>query len=372
MAVSNEQAPNLAPSYQNIIGQLQNRATMESTKASPLDAATSIVKRADQEMSAKRTFEQKMASEGKTLVTDQGIDEFTSEINKGLPADQQIDRKEFTKYKGLWMSPDEIQSHGEQTLFSHTYKTPQEQLAASLNPKEATKEVLQPTKKIEEALVGQLIGKFNRNEITSDQLINELKKAKTESTKQHQQYVGQAGDKAVLFDPNTGELSTKDLPTGQDIAPRNKRILPADTVNQLADFQTLKKQINTVKSSFDQAFVGPVAARLGEKGQAINAFASEERGTFLANINSVKNQLLYLRSGKQINEKEYERLVSELPDEKSSVKDFNAKLKNFEDVYSTMLKNRVTGFEQAGYLVPSEFKQSNRPAGKILKIEKVK
>lgn len=146
MAVSNEQAPNLAPSYQNIIGQLQNRAGMEEKRSSPLDIGTAVVKRADQELSAKRLFEQKMASEGKTLVTDEGIDEFSKELG--------VDPAIFKKYKGLWMKPEDIQNFGEQELFANTFPDKQEQAAAKIAPKETA--VLQMSSKF---------GKFDKNNL---------------------------------------------------------------------------------------------------------------------------------------------------------------------------------------------------------------
>jgi hypothetical protein len=135
-----------------------------------------------------------------------------------------------------------------------------------------------------------------------------------------------------------------------------KKTLPADASTQLADFDTLSSQIQTVKDTFNKDFTGPVQARTGELAQtldmpSIGLGADAKRSDFYSNVNSIRNQLLYLRSGKQINEKEYERLLAELPNEKRSDVDFSAKLKNFENVFNEIKNNRRSALA-TGYNIP--------------------
>lgn len=135
-----------------------------------------------------------------------------------------------------------------------------------------------------------------------------------------------------------------------------KKTLPADASTQLGDFETLASQIQTVKDTYNKDFTGPVQARTGELAQtfdmpSIGLGADAKRSDFYSNVNSIRNQLLYLRSGKQINEKEYERLLAELPNEKRSDVDFSAKLKNFENVFNEIKTNRRNVLA-AGYNVP--------------------
>lgn len=142
--------------------------------------------------------------------------------------------------------------------------------------------------------------------------------------------------------------------------PLNKS-LPADISQQLGDFDTLSGQLQTVKDTYKPEFVGPVQARTGELAQTVDLpsvglGADPLRSDFYSNINSIRNQLLYLRSGKQINEKEYERLLAELPNEKRSDIDFAAKLKNFENVFNHIKANRrsalATNYHIPGSNVP--------------------
>lgn len=135
-----------------------------------------------------------------------------------------------------------------------------------------------------------------------------------------------------------------------------KKSLPADLSAQLGDFETLSGQLEAVKNDFKPEFTGPVQARTGELAQtvdlpSIGLEADPKRSNFYSNINSIRNQLIYLRSGKQINEKEYDRLLAELPNEKRSDVDFKAKLDNFERVFNEIKTNRRNSL-QANYHVP--------------------
>jgi len=165
---------------------------------------------------------------------------------------------------------------------------------------------------------------------------------------------GQIGDKVVGLTYG-GKVQPIDL-GGQQFHPLEKT-LPADISQQLGDFNTLSDQINTVKASYKPEFVGAVQSRTGALAQTfdipqVGLAASPLRADFLSNVNSIRNQLLYLRSGKQINEKEYERLLSELPDERRSDVDFEAKLANFERVFNEIKENRRNALA-TGYNVPA-------------------
>lgn len=154
MAVFDPQAPNLTPAYANITNQLQARATMESNRPSPLDIGTAVAKRADAELSAKRLFDQKMASEGKILVTKQHVQDFTDELNKGLSPDQQISSDTFKSQIGLWQTPESMKSIGEQKVFENTMKNPEDKAAAAVAPKEGA--VLK---------LSESFGKFSKNNL---------------------------------------------------------------------------------------------------------------------------------------------------------------------------------------------------------------
>lgn len=164
----------------------------------------------------------------------------------------------------------------------------------------------------------------------------------------------QVGDKVmgVTYGGETKEIT---VPGGQQLNPL-KKTLPADASTQLGDFDTLSSQLERVKATKKPEFTGPLDARTGSLAQTVDLpsvglGASPDRSDFYSNINSIRNQLLYLRSGKQINEQEYHRLLQELPDEKRSDVDFDAKLANFETVFNEIKGNRRNALA-TGYNIP--------------------
>lgn len=160
---------------------------------------------------------------------------------------------------------------------------------------------------------------------------------------------GPNGELVQVHMDEKGNVTGTTMLTG----PRQKQVGDEST-KQAGDFNTLAKQIDLVKQTFKPEFVGAVQGRTGKLAQAIDVpeiglGASKDRADFLANVNSIRNQLIYLRSGKQINESEYARLLAELPNENSSDTDFRAKLDNFQNVFNEIAQNRQKAFAEAGY-----------------------
>jgi len=145
--------------------------------------------------------------------------------------------------------------------------------------------------------------------------------------------------------------------------PMVKPTAPGEMVQQFGDFQTVLDQLQRVKETKKPEFVGPVQGRLTTASQTTGIGASSQAADFLANVNSIRNQLIYLRSGKQINDKEYERLLKELPNEFKSDVDFDAKLSNFEKVFTGIMNNRRAALGQAYSNVPKPAGQTPTQGG---------
>lgn len=169
----------------------------------------------------------------------------------------------------------------------------------------------------------------------------------------------QVGDK-VMGVTYGGNVQPIEVPGDKQLNPL-KKTLPADASTQLGDFDTLSSQLERVKATKKPEYTGALDSRTGALAQTVDLpsvglGASPERSDFYSNINSIRNQLLYLRSGKQINEQEYKRLLQELPDEHRSDVDFDAKLANFETVFNEIKGNRrnalATGYNVPGSTTP--------------------
>lgn len=153
MAVSGQDQPNLTPAYGQIINQLQNRANMEATRPSPLDIGTNIVNRVDQELTSRRQFEEKMAGEGRHLVTDQGIGEFLNELNQDVPDGHKLTAEDFASFKGLYVTPQEASAYGHQKLLSKTFDTEQKKQASAVDPKASADSVFNKPKLINKEVI---------------------------------------------------------------------------------------------------------------------------------------------------------------------------------------------------------------------------
>lgn len=142
----------------------------------------------------------------------------------------------------------------------------------------------------------------------------------------------------------------------------NLKAQPSDQLQKESDLSTLKFALDKVKGSYDPELVGPIASRYGKGKQYIEGAATPEATDFYSNAADMRNQLVYLRSGKQINEEEYARLKSAIPNEEMSPTDFSRRMTNFEQLLDTMQRARSQALAGSGYRNPNQGALSKFPA----------
>lgn len=359
MATFNPPLPSLAPNYANIQSALEQRAQIESKRPTGYSMANAVL-----DPIAKQTekFEE--------MTFQKDLADYKARLENELKRKEQD--REFVNKGGIEVTAQNIADL--ETAFQVPSGTIPSRLVGMRfpNAEAATNYFAKPLhdKKLQDQLE-KTAEEFDTIDSKKAELIRTLKEAVNQKdpndiikalreiidpeNKSKKQFVGQAGNKGVIFNPDSGTFETEELPG--EVAPRNKRILPADTVEKLSDFKTIKGQLNILQEKVNKNFIGPAASRISEKAQLLDAVATEDQAIFSSTINSIRNQMIYLRSGKQINEKEYERLIKELPDEHKSVTDFKAKLKTFNRVFADTMSNRLNSFEKAGYIVPEDLKE---------------
>ena len=123
----------------------------------------------------------------------------------------------------------------------------------------------------------------------------------------------------------------------------------AEQVTNLADFRTLLGQLGKVRGMSREGRIGPVQGYLGAVRGFTGVRATEGEAELRAELASIQNSLIYLKSGKQINEKEYARLRRELPEVTDPEPVFKAKLDRAETLLQEMLKNREAELAARGY-----------------------
>lgn len=129
-----------------------------------------------------------------------------------------------------------------------------------------------------------------------------------------------------------------------------KSKIPTSLVEQGIQIDQLSVPLENVERTYNRDLVGPVASRIGKASQYIEGTASPEASTFYSSLADIKNMIIYLRSGKQINEQEYERLTNALPDEGTSPTAFEERFKNFKQMYSEIINSRRKRLIQGGYM----------------------
>ena len=177
-------------------------------------------------------------------------------------------------------------------------------------------------------------------------------------------YVREDNKKVVLWrnpDGTIGEIeSVGNVKPSQESAMSQKEDVKISTLKELS-----KDIRNSAKPEYLGGFISGAAGQgfggvLGGVREA-TGLISDDEAVFRANVNSLKNQLLYLRSGAQINEQEFKRLEKELPDPTLPENVFRSRLDAFDKQLDEII--RIKG----GSTAP---KQSTPRAGRF-KIEKV-
>jgi hypothetical protein len=145
--------------------------------------------------------------------------------------------------------------------------------------------------------------------------------------------------------PQAGKFSESD--TG---IPAPTKPLPEGAAKEFGALASLRDQIGTIQNLYSEKYVGPVAGRFYAKAENITNLP-ENQVKFYAYVNDVKDQLLRARSGAQINEQEYARLVKFLPTAELPPGNFKARMKRFEELVDTIQREKAKVYSAQGYQV---------------------
>ena len=175
-------------------------------------------------------------------------------------------------------------------------------------------------------------------------------------------------DKGFVPMPSRGS-GVGNVPLGKPLEGLGKPI-PSDQVSKLADLDTLQKQIDDTRRLFKPEYVGPIAGRYGTTKEKV-VDIPEDQVKFYATVKDMKDALLRARSGAQINEQEYKRLVSFLPDENLPSGNFAARLSRFQNLVNQITASKKDEISAGGYGSPSGIQSpaTTSPKFKILKVE---
>lgn len=166
-------------------------------------------------------------------------------------------------------------------------------------------------------------------------------------------YSPKTGD-PVIFDPSRGEIFTRTTAgerTPYDSGPLVPKTLSkpsAATMEDIARLEDMLGRTGKIRSLFRDEYVGPVAGRFSmTKEKFMNL--PPDQSKFYAIVRDSADYLLRLRSGAQINEQEYQRLVSFLPTADLPSGTFMARLEQFEEEVRRSIASRQAELSKGAY-----------------------
>ena len=338
MAVANPSGRSLTPAYGNIQEELNKRAQLALNKPQKLDIATSAVKRIDQELTLQREFEKKMRAEGRVLVTDQGINELVQGLSKRTG--ETIDPAVFSKFKGLYVKPQEAESFAFQEVFAKTFKDKQGQMAARLAPEEAAKQRMQAQFTEQKPGRGQFVG------TTTD------------------------GQNAIIFNPTTNTFDVQPLPTGG--GPMNPKVtgtkLTSDQQTQVSIIDSQIGNIGEMKKLLDKIPTGARGASASAAAKLTGGKTSPEAKNYsdLVNANAVAIYRAYTGDTRLSDADAQERAYKLLPSPYESKETREKKLKILKQAMNSR-KESIMGLAKPTFGPGSGVTSSG---GRILRIRK--
>lgn len=199
-------------------------------------------------------------------------------------------------------------------------------------------------------------------------------KEATERPQKYQQGQFTVDGKLTRFDPITGQYETADSPgsravpisgkplgetpnviTGTpNISPRVPPTVPNEGIDFNTRAKTLAETLRNVRSTFKPEYVGPAAGRIGAfQDKYISSQANPDRSLFRNRVAKAFNNLVYLRTGKQLNEDESTRMAEEFINRNSTPVAFMSALQSMDEEMNSLVANRNREYSKAGYRVGS-------------------
>jgi hypothetical protein len=165
-----------------------------------------------------------------------------------------------------------------------------------------------------------------------------------------------------------------------EIQPTIKPTLAAGETTKLSKKASVLDEIQTLRNLYNtpdpgtgnpqgKNWVGWVDGVKGLYGEKVSGALPEQQAKFYALLSDLQNMELYTKSGAQINEQEFQRILSSLPSRYLPDGTFQARLDRWVDTTSKYLEDNIGGLEKAGYRNMDKFsggKTNGDPLDNIL------
>lgn len=158
-----------------------------------------------------------------------------------------------------------------------------------------------------------------------------------------------------------GQIKPINVPNDGKLNPMTKT-LPAEQAEKSGGFEAMSDLLGRIRADVTDPTTGKLTQEGADsigmfdapagKASAYTPAADPAKTAFYQKVQDLKNQIIYLRSGKQINEEEYKRLQASLPSEYRDDSIFLSDLSNFEKTFNDVKQKRAAALKSAGYNVP--------------------
>ena len=172
----------------------------------------------------------------------------------------------------------------------------------------------------------------------------EEKKAELRPDKSERvEFIGADGKTRYGFfktDPTSGKTTFEETAVEPPKSEAQTRITAGDR-DFLTQAEGLSKIISDIESGYDESYVGPIQGRVGGI-QSVTTGNTPEEASFRASVSSLKNQLLKMRSGAAVTPSEFDRILTELPNESDPEENFLAKLQKTKENINLLKTTRMS------------------------------
>lgn len=139
--------------------------------------------------------------------------------------------------------------------------------------------------------------------------------------------------------------------------------LPEGAAKEFGALASLRAQVGEAKRLFNPKYVGPAAGRYYSVAENLVNLPPDQV-QFYAYVNDTKDALLRARSGAQINEQEYARLVKFLPTAELPPQNFKARMERFEKAVEMIQREKAKTYSGQGYQIDISTGEKTEPTKK--------
>lgn len=177
-------------------------------------------------------------------------------------------------------------------------------------------------------------------------------------------YPTASGFKGVAYNSARDKWSVQDLPTDGNL-PGKPRVASSEEADFFAKAETLNTVMGQVAKLYSDDKVGPFAGRVGRAIDTYTPFTDSERSSLRNYTAKMFNNMIYLRSGKQINQEEANRMGEEFMNINNTPGAFKTAFDSLQNEMVWLVDNKRQALRQGMVVNADKFAPSVQPDQRV-------